>query len=176
MIQNNSVSQVQSLSLAFQGLVIGFILIFPSLLSVDIGNLHFRFSFLIVAIIYFWPRAASYPASLFSIFLIGIFYDMASANTLGMWALAFLVLFMVLETMPHAKYGLGRTMLGFSLSLGLCFLIVLLIGWISLGKLPQIGTLVLNAIASILFFPIIYWVHSIFTTIRGPSSVVSFRE
>ena len=176
MKQKKSISQVQSISLAFQGLVIGIILIFPSLLSMDIGSVHFGLSFLLVAVIYYWPRGASHNASLLSVFLLGIFYDMASANTLGMWALAFLVLFMVLDSVPKVKHGLGRAIVGFSLSLGLCFLVVLLVGWISMGKLPQVGTLFLNAIAAIIFFPIIYWVHSIFNTIRGPSPVVGLRE
>ena len=176
MIQKKSVSQIRSLSLAFQGLIVGIILVFPALLSMDIGNAHFGFSFLPVAVLYYWPRAASHTGSLLCVFLLGLFYDMVGANTLGMWALAFLVLFMVLDSAPNVKPGLGRAMLGFVMSLGLCFLVVLLVGWISIGTLPQIGTLLLNAVATIVIFPIIYWVHSIFYTIRGPSNALGLRE
>jgi len=176
MIQKKTVSQVQSISLSLQGLVIGIVLVFPALLSMDIGRVNFGFNFLPIAVIYYWPRAASYTWSLLCVFLLGLFYDMASANTLGMWALAFLVLFMVLDGVPTVKKGFGRTITGFTLSLLFCLVIVLLIGWISMGKLPPVGTLLLNAIASVAIFPIIYWAYNAFNIIRGPSDVFGAHE
>jgi len=174
--QKKSVSQTQTISLSFQGLVIGIILVFPAMLSMDIGNVHFGFSFLPVAVLYFWPRAASHTASLLSVFLLGVFYDMVSANTLGMWALAFLVVFLVLDNAPSVTTGLGRAIVGFILSLGLCFFVVLLVGWVSEGQLPQVGTMLLNALATVIVFPIIYWVYSTFNIVLGASHVLGARE
>jgi cell shape-determining protein MreD len=176
MMQKKTVSQTQSISLSFQGLVIGIVLVFPALLSMDIGGVYFGFNFLPVAVLYYWPRAASHTWSLLSVFLLGVFYDMASANTLGMWTLAFLVVFMVLDSTGNVKTGFGRAMVGFTMSLGLCLVIVLLIGWMSMGQLPQVGTLLLNAVATIAIFPIFYWVHNIFSYVRAPSHTLGMRE
>jgi len=174
--QKKSVSQTQSISLSFQGLVIGMILVFPAMLSMDIGNAHFGFSFLPVTVLYFWPRAASHTGSLLSVFLLGAFYDMVSANTLGMWALAFLIVFLVLDNAPTVTTGLGRAIVGFILSLGLCFFVVLLVGWILEGQLPQVGTMFLNAVATIMVFPIIYWAYNTFNIVRGSSNVLGAPE
>ena len=176
MTPKESVSQTQSISLSFQGAVIGIALVFIALLSMDLGKMHFGFSFVPVVVIYYWPRAASYSWSLLFMFLLGLFYDMASANTLGMWALAFLILFMVLDETPKGISGLGRAVVEYALSVMFCLVIVLLLGWLSIGKLPQISTLLGNAVASIVIFPIFYWVRSLFVTIRGPSATLGLRE
>jgi len=176
MTPEKSVSQVRSISLPFQGLFIGIGSVFLALLSMDIGNVHVGFSFLPVVVIYYWPRAASYSWSLICVFLFGLFYDLAAASTLGMWALAFLVLFMVLDGASRGRSGLGRAIVEYALSVLFCFVIVLLVGWLSLGKLPKIGTLLGNAAASIAVFPVLYWIRSMFTTISGSSSTLGLRE
>ena len=176
MILQKTVSKVRSISLSFQGLIVGIGMVFLALLSMDIGNMNFGFSFLPVIVIYYWPSAASYSWSLLCVFLFGLFYDMASANTLGMWALAFLVLFMVLDGAPRGRSGLGRALIEYALTVLFCLVVVLLIGWISMGRLPQVGSLLGNAVASIAVFPIAYWIRSMFVTISGSSGTLSMRE
>ena len=176
MSPKKTVSHVQSISLSFQGLLFGLVLVFLALLSIDIGKVHVGFSFLPLIVIYYWSRAASYTASLICVFLFGLFYDMASANTLGMWALAFLILFMVLDGAPRSRSGLGRAVVEYALIVLFCLIIVLLVGWLSLGKLPQISKLFGNAAASIAVFPIIYWIRSMFVSVSGTSSTLGLRE
>ncbi len=169
MTDQKTVSQTQSFSLALQGFLAGIIIVFLSLLSLDLGILHFGFSFLPVFIIYFWPCAASYTWSLFFIFLLGMYYDIASANPLGIWTLTFLILFMTLDGVPKSKSGLGITIIEFSLCVMFSAIVAFLFGWLSLGRPPQIVTLFGNAVASIVVFPIFYWLRSLFVTIRSPS-------
>jgi len=176
MTPKKSVSQIQSISLSFQGAVFGMVLVFIALLSMDLGKLHFGFSFVPVAVIYYWPREASYTWSLLFIFLLGLFYDMSSASSLGMWTLAFIIIFLVLDGAPKGRSGLGRALVEYALSVMFCFVIVFLLGWLSLGRLPQVSILLGNAFASIVIFPIFYWLRSMFVNILGPSVTLGFRE
>jgi len=176
MIQKESANQVNSISLSLQGLVFGMILIFPALLSMDVLGGHITLSFLPVAAVYLWPRAASYSWSLPGIFLIGLSYDMASASPMGMWTLAFLILFVVLGGGIAHPGGLSRAVGGFSLSVLLCFIVVLIVGRLFMGQWPHIFTLLANAVASIIIFPIIYWIRSMLMIMRGQQDTLGLRE
>ncbi len=176
MIQKESANQVNSISLSLQGLAIGLVLIFPALLSMDIGGGHIALGFLPVAAVYLWPRAASYSWSLPSVFLIGLFYDIASASPIGMWTLALLILFIVLAGGIAQGDGLGRAVAGFSLSVLLCLVIVLIVGRLSMGQWPRINILLVNAVASIIVFPIIYWMRSLFVVARGQQKSSGIRK
>lgn len=176
MIQKESANQLNSISLSLQGLAVGIVLIFPALLSMDLLGGHISLGFLPVAAVYLWPQAASYSWSLPSVFLIGLFYDMASASPIGMWTLAFLILFLVLGGGITHKAGLGRAMGGFSLSVLLCLVVVFIVGRLSLGQWPRINSLLVNAVASIIVFPIIYWIRSLFVATRSLQKPGGLRE
>lgn len=167
MIQKESANQLNSISLSLQGFVVGIALIFPALLSLDFLGGHIALGFLPVAAVFLWPRAASYSWSLPCIFLIGLFYGMVSASPLGMWSLALLILYIALGGGIAHKGGLARAIIGFSLCVLLCLIVVLLVGRLSLGQWPRINTLLLNAVASIVAFPIIYWIRSLTLAFRG---------
>lgn len=176
MIQKESVNQLHSISLSLQGLVVGIIIVFPALLSLDIWGRHIALGFLPIAIVFLWPHAASYSWSLFCIFLIGLFYDMISASPLGMWALTLLILYVVLGGGIKHTGGLGRAVAGFGLCVFLCLIIVLILGKFSLGQWPRFDTLLLNALASLAVFPIIYWIRNLILAIRGQSESLGLRQ
>lgn len=175
MSQIESTNQIQALSLSLQGLGIGVLLIFPALLSLEMFGGHFGFSFLPVTAIYFWPRGASYSWSLLGVFVFGLLYDMVSSSALGMWTLAFLILFMVMGGEISHKRGLVRAIGIFSLSVVLVLIIVFIVGRLSLGKWPQFYGLLGNALVSIIVFPVLYWIRSLYMALRGSSETLGIR-
>ncbi len=162
-------------SFALQGLVLGVVLIFPSILSVDLPGFYFGLTFLPVAAIFYWPSNASYSWSLLAIFLVGLFYDLASAGPLGVWALSFLVLYIVLGGRAVVRSGLAGHFAGFSLCVICVFLLVVLFGRLALGHWPQIFNLLINGLATIAVFPLIYWLRTTFIMMRGTQRHVGLK-
>ena len=167
MNQTESLNQIQSISLALQGFGVGLLLIFPALLSLKVLGVVFGFLFLPVVAIYYWPRNASYFWSLFGVFSLGMIYDLIGAGPLGLWSLALLVLYIVLGAGASVQQGFVKSLLSFILSLIFVFFIVLIVGRLSMGQWPKIGTLIRNVLATIFIFPLLYWVRILALALRG---------
>ncbi len=176
MIQKEAANPLNSISLSLQGFIVGIFLIFPAFLSMDVFGMHLGFNFLPVAAVFYWPRAASYSWSLLGVFLFGFLYDLASASPIGMWTLAFLILFIVLDGGSTLKGGLGRNMLGYGLSVFLCLVIIFLVGRFSIGQWPHFNGLMANAIASIAVFPLFYWVRILLRALTGQVEPSGLRQ
>ena len=175
MSQKESKNQIQSISLALQGLLLGVLLIYPALLSLSIFGVRFGFVFLPVVAIYYWPRQASYSWSLICVFSLGLLYDLISAGPFGVWTLSLLALYLVLSTGESIKTGLMRGVLGYTLCVAFIFALVSIIGRVFVGHWPILSALFLNAVTSIAVFPLLYWLRSIAKIVRGSSEVSGVR-
>jgi len=176
MMEEERTNALLAFSYSVQGLGLGALLIFPAMLSVDLPGLHFALSFLPLTAIYFWPSKASYSWSLPAIFIYGLFYDMVSAGPLGIWALAFLILFISLGGGVTIKNGLLYNLLGYAVCVLFVFIFVLVLGRLSTGHWPQFHLLLTNALATIAVFPFLYWVRGLYMMIRGTPELAGLRE
>jgi len=161
MSEKESANRLQSLSRAFQGFVVGIILIYAALINIDFGGFHVGFVFLPVAAIFLWPRKASHSWSLIFIFMLGFFHDIISAGPLGVWAICYLGLFVLLGGGVSQKIGHSRAYGGFALSVGLVMVLTIILGRIATGHWPGWVGLFVNALSAILLFPLIFWLRNL---------------
>jgi hypothetical protein len=156
MSQNESAYRLRSITFAFQGLLSGIVLVFFSLANLDLGVFNVGFIFIPVAAILFWPTGASYTWSLLCVFLLGLFHDMASAQPLGIWAVSYLVLFVLLGKGVNVNIKFISAFLGYMISVLFVIALSFILGLVALGQWPNGGAMVLGAVLSVLAFPIIY--------------------
>lgn len=175
MSQNESANQIQSISLALQGLLLGFLLIYPALQGINIFGLQLGFIFLPIVAVYYWPDQASYSWSLICVFLLGLTYDLISAGPIGLWSLSFLILYLVLSASERVNDGVLRGTFAYALCLALVLVLLLVLGRVAVGRLPQFGVLFMNAVASIAVFPFLYWLRSLARAVRGTPDISRVR-
>ncbi len=176
MIEEERTNTLLAFSYALQGLGIGIVLIFPALLNIDLPGFYFGLSFLPIAAIFYWPAKASYSWSLLAIFIFGLFYDMVSAGPLGVWALSFLVLYIVMGGGATVKNNFLAHLIGYALCVVFVFILVTIFGRISTGHWPQIYRLLVNFVATIAVFPLLYWVRSLIFMVRGGSGISGLKQ
>ena len=164
MSDTESANQIHSFSRAVQGGLWGMVLVFFALISVDLGQARLGFMFLPVAAIFFWPKTASHSWSLVGVFTLGLFYDVVSAGPLGLWALVLLIVFILMGGGAAAKIKFWPAVAGYSLGVAFVFVILLIFGKLTLTASPNAFSLGMNAAGSILIFPIIYWLRSLFVS------------
>ncbi|HFB54907.1 MAG TPA: hypothetical protein ENJ46_03200 [Hellea balneolensis] len=167
MSQNESAYHLRSISFAFQGLLAGIVLVFFSLANLDIGIFNVGFIFIPVAAILFWPMGASYTWSLLCVFLLGLFYDMASAQPLGIWAISYLVLFILLGKGVKVNIRFMNALFGYILSVLFVAILAFILGLIALGQWPNSGTMALGAVLSVLAFPLVFGLRWLANFILG---------
>ena len=161
MTSAESGNQLQSISLAFQGFVVGLILVVFSMISLQVANVQFGLSFLPVAAFLFWPDRASYTWSLFFIFLIGMFHDFVSFGPLGLRTICYLLLFIAMGGGLRMKLNLGAALGGFTLGIGFILTVIMMIGRLFMGYWPSWTNLMTDGLASVMVFPIIFWLLSL---------------
>ncbi len=162
MIEKEAANRLQSFSWVLQGLAVGIILIFLALINLDLGRVHIGFMFLPVIAIFFWPVQASYSWSLISIFLLGLFHDIASDGPLGVWMLSYLLLFIIMGGGIGLRLGFRSSFLAFTLSLIFIVLCLYAIGYVSRGHIPDGIGIMLSLGAAVLLFPLVYWLRTLF--------------
>jgi len=176
MIGEERTNDLLAFSYALQGLGLGIVLSFFAMLSIDLPGWFFGLTFLPVAAIFCWPEKASYSWSLFAVFVFGLFFDIVSGGPLGVWALSLLVLFIVLGGRAEIRHGLTGHIVGYALCVVFVFVLVLVFGRLSLGHWPQIFGLLINALATIAVFPFLYWLRSMYVTLRAVPGLSGLRE
>lgn len=167
MSDHEAPNSIRSFSGALQGLGIGFLLVFMALTHLDLGGYHIGFILLPVATIYLWPVHASYSWSLLCIFLLGIFHDLASDGPLGVWAISYLLLFLIMGRGVGRHIAFGQAMGGFALSLLFVAVVSYGFGFVALGASPNIGGMLVSILTALLFFPLLYWVRHLFGTLNN---------
>ncbi len=158
--------RLNSFSGGLQGLLIGILLVFASLADINLGGLHVGFVFLPVIAIYFWPPLASYSLSLICVFLLGLLHDVASDGPIGIWTMSYMFLFMIMGGGVRTKQKFSTALGFFTLALGLVFFMSFVFGLFAMGRWPNIASLFVSALATILMFPLFYWLHALFSSTR----------
>lgn len=161
MTDTGSFSQLQTVSVALQGLLMGVILVVLSTINFHLLGIKFGLSFLPIAALLFWPKNASWNWSLLFVFVIGLLQATFSFTPLGLWAFCYLLLFIVMGS----ELSVGKTL---SSAIGAyigCVLFVAIIlyflGRLVIGEWPAIMPLTADAIASILVFPVVFWFRNL---------------
>lgn len=167
MSDTESASRLHAFYSALQGVGFGLVLVFMALVNLDLAHFYVGFTLLPVIGIFFWPLKGSYSWSIFFIFLLGLFHDLASNGPLGVWVLSYLLAFTILGGGVNLKPGLGRNLGGFILVLGLVMGMAFVFGLFSIGQMPNITNLLISALSTILVFPFVYWFRSIFGFARS---------
>ncbi len=159
MTRDVTVYRLRSVTLAFQGLAGGLLLVFIALINLDMGAFKTGFIFLPVAIVYLWPVRASYTWSLICIFLLGIFYDFASNGPLGLWTLCYLALFIVLGGGARTTIRFPAAFLWFLLSMSFVCCLAMLLGRFALGQWPNGLEIAKSMLTTAVVFPLIFWIR-----------------
>lgn len=162
MNEQEAPNSIRSLSGALQGLTSGFIVVFLALVHFDLSGHHIGFILFPVAVIYLWPSHASHSWSLFCIFLLGIFHDLASDGPLGIWAVCYLLLFIIMGKGIGRNVTFRRAVSGFGLSLLFVAGLSYGLGFVSLGAPPNIVSLLISVLTALLFFPLLFWLRIVF--------------
>ena len=156
MIADRSANTLQAVSFVVQGALLAFILVFVSLVPVHIGSVDFRLTFLPLIAVVIWPDKASYTWSVICLFCIGLLRDVIGFGPSGVWALTYLIVFVIFFGESDTKKGGAEYWVMFLIACALAFVIVSAIGSIVLGVWPQWSALLIDAIISIVAFPFVY--------------------
>lgn len=168
MIMRGRISRVQSFSFAIQGLAFGLILVLFSGVNFSSPWIVITPIFLPCAAIYLWPYRADYGVSVLCALLIGLFQDVSSDGPLGLFALSYALLYAITnpaqQIMPRAK---ASNIAIYSLwCLALC-VVTSVLGALSLGKFPNMLTLLACALFSVLLFSLIFWFRDFLKALSG---------
>lgn len=167
-------SSAQSVSKggARKGVLFLLLLMVLSVLSVNIAGRQISFIFLPLIAVYLWPRISSPIISIIFILLFGFVLDILSAGPLGLWSLIFLSVFTLIR--PQGRIKPLIFMPAFRLwilVLGLAFIAAYLLGWFAMGHRPDIWSLLYQAAAAIVFFPIVYGVRHLGNNLLSDSDI-----
>jgi len=157
MIEPSGGNALQSVSVVLQALALGAVLVCLSLLHISIGTLSLSLMFLPTAILFFWPQQSRFSPAVWSVLLIGLFQDLVSGGALGLWALIYTFLFIVIDpTVRAVRGGLFSqwSLFAFLIMVTACFYWIL--GMAGAGAPPDYLALALNAVLVIICFPAMF--------------------
>lgn len=170
MSRADSSNALSTLSIALQAAALGLICVFISLLSFELAGVKASFMFLPLTIIFYWPRRSSYASSVWTAGFIGLMQDLFSGGPLGLWALTFIILFIIIDpTVRRTRFGFFSQWLLFCCLIGAGAVSVFVLGAITLGQWPNMGALLVNALVGVSMFPILYIAHGLFHQLSGDS-------
>lgn len=166
-----AVNQLQSFSLALQGLLAAIIAILLAQSSVQIGDVLIGFYFLPALVIVFWPARASYSWTIFFWFLLGLLHDVISNGPFGVWSLSYLLAYIVLGGGVPVKSRFSAAFLRFIICISVMTIVSFLAADIVSGAaFPNIAG-VLSSLAFVtVLFPIVYF-SLILLGVRQPSLI-----
>ncbi len=102
-------------------------------------------------------------------FVLGLLQDVLSGGPLGMWAAVFLLVLVV--TASQRRFFLGKMFvvewLGFALVVPVVFLANWIIGSIYIGAIVDPGSLLIQGVLAVAFYPGLSWVMSIVRRMVG---------
>ena len=171
MIVQEAPNRLRSFSASLQGLLLGSVLMFFALINLDLGGVRIGFFLVPVIGIYLWPMRASYSWSLLFIFILGFLHDIASTGPMGVWAICYLLLFVIIGGGVNAKIPFQNAFGGFFLSLVFVSIVAYILGYISLGRPPMLSNFVASVLLSLMLFPIFFWLRNLFGHKRSTTIV-----
>lgn len=161
MTETSSLSQVQTISLALQALVGGIILVLFANVSFHIFGYEFGLFFTPIIALMYWPKRASRSWSLFFVFILGVLQAVISFEPLGLLAFCYLILFIVLGGEITFSKKTAPAWGSYIVCIGFVATLLYIVGRLVIGQWPDIIPLLADAIASILVFPVIFWVRNL---------------
>lgn len=141
----------------WKGVLLMVLLVFLSVLNVNILGRSISFVCLPLMGICLWPRTESSIVSIIAILLFGLLLDLLSAGPLGLWALIFLSVFAIFR--PHMRlrpHTISSALVQWLLALAFAVIASYLLGWFALQSRPDILPLLYQALAATVLFPVVY--------------------
>lgn len=144
----------------WKGIALLILLVFLSVLNINVAGQTISFVFLPLVAVCLWPRTDKVIVSIIAIFLLGLLLDLLSAGPLGLWTLIFLAVFGV--SRPHMRlrpHTFSSALMQWLFVLVFAFVASYLLGWFALSSRPDIIVLVYQSIAALLLFPLVYGIR-----------------
>ena len=160
-----SVSQAQAIIYAIQGSMLLLVFVVLSLLDIRVFDIWVGFSFLPLIGIYFWPTMASKSWSFVFLFIAGLLRDIGSDGVLGMWAVLYVFLYLIMGSGISRSIKLNQAFYGFVVFTIVAILGLLFIGRLALGVWPPLLGLTLEAGIAIVLFPFLFWLRRLYLRI-----------
>jgi hypothetical protein len=161
---DSSLSQLQTISIALQGLAAGIILVLLSAISFQISGFTFGLSFIPIIALMYWPKKASKSWSMIFVFFLGLVQATISFSPLGLWALCYLSLFIILGGEIVFSERLSTAWGSFFVCVLFVVIILYFVGRLMLGQWPPLTPMVTDLIASVLIFPLVFWGRNLAST------------
>jgi len=152
-----STTPMASRGYAWQGILVLSVLTIIGMLSMNIFGRVVSFSLLPLIGVILWPRGASPKTSIIAMLILGLLLDVLTGGPLGLWALVYLAVFMILR--PHQRLKPLKFSGAFVQVLGGILIALILafgLAWFANSHRPQIGLLGPPLLAALTFFPVIY--------------------
>ena len=133
------------------------LLVFISILNINILGRSFSLICLPVIGICLWPRTEGSVVSIIAILIFGLLLDLLSAGPLGLWALIFLSILAIFR--PHMRmkpHTLSSAFGQWLLALIFAMVASYLLGWFARQSRPDFMPLLYQAIVATALFPIVY--------------------
>ena len=169
MKDSSSLSQLQTTSIALQGLAAGIILVFLSTINFQIFGLSFGLAYIPIIALMYWPKKASRSWSMIFVFIIGVLQSSISFSPPGLWAFCYLLLFIVLGGEITFSDRLSAAWGSFIICVLIVGVVLYFVGRLYLGQWPNLLPMTTDSIASILVFPLIFWARNLTSALRPES-------
>ena len=156
MVMRSSI-QIGARGGTWKGVLLLLVLTALSQLSINIFERNVSFIFLPLIAVFLWPRIGNPIASIIVILLFGLLLDILSAGPLGLWSLIFLSIFAFIR--PHRRIkpqSFSEAFRYWFLVLGFAVIAAYLLGWFAMNYRPDIWSLLYQAVAAIVLFPVVY--------------------
>ena len=141
----------------WKGILLMLLLVFLSVLNVNVLGRSISFVCLPLIGICLWPRTENSILSIIAILIFGLLVDLLSAGPLGLWALIFLSVFAIFR--PHMRmkpHTLASAFVQWVLALVLAMIASYFLGWFARQNRPDIIPLLYQAMAATVLFPVVY--------------------
>lgn len=155
-----SSSQAISKGGTWKGILLIILLVFLSVLNVNIFGRSVSFVFLPLIGICLWPRTESLIVSIVAILIFGLLLDLLSAGPLGLWALIFLSVYALFRPSMRLKpHTFSSAFMQWIMALLFAVIASYLLGWFARQSRPDAVVLIYQALAATVMFPAIYVVR-----------------
>ena len=146
----------------WKGILLMVLLVFISVLNVNIAGRTIGFIFLPLIGVCLWPRTDKVIISIIAIFIFGLLLDLLSAGPLGLWALIFLTVFAI--SRPHMRlkpHNFSSAFIQWVIFLIFAIIASYLLGWFAMENRPDAAALLFQALAAAILFPLVYGLRHI---------------
>lgn len=168
MMTGARISRTQAYTFALQGFALGMFLVFVAAIDFDFPGLVISALYVPAAAIYLWPYRADYGMSVVCALCIGLFQDIATQQPLGIFALSYTLLYALTnpaqQLMPKTKRA---NVAIFALWIAALISLTFVLGYLTRGHAPNILSLLVSGLISILMFCGLIWIRDYRTAFTG---------